>query len=70
MQNPTRLTALTACAFALGACAEHTDHIESRQDARTSGLEARQDRYDARAKARAERRQIRSDRADARFDAW
>jgi hypothetical protein len=64
------LTALTASTFVLGACAARTDRIEDRQDARTSGVEARQDRYDARAGGRQDRRQIRSDRADARYDRW
>lgn len=64
------ITALTACTFALCACAGHTARIEDRQAARTSGLETRQDRYDARAEGRQARRQIRSDRADARFNSW
>jgi hypothetical protein len=71
MQNITRhvaLTALAICTFALCACAGHTDSIEHRQSARTSGLETRQDRYDARYKGRQERREIRSERADTRYN--
>jgi hypothetical protein len=71
MQNITRLIALTTfttCTFALCACAGHTDRIEGRQSARTSGLETRQDRYDARYKGRQERREIRSERADTRYN--
>lgn len=64
------LTSLSGFALALGACADHVDHIEGQQDYRTSRLEARQDRYDARYEGRRERREIRSDRADARYRGW
>jgi hypothetical protein len=43
-------------------------------DARTSGVERRQDRIDARTSARQERWRVRGERedarADARFDSW
>lgn len=65
-----RFSTIIVLALGLGACASRVDHIESRGDARTSSLEARQDRYDARYEGRRERRAIRSDHADARYTGW
>jgi hypothetical protein len=68
--SPLTLLTLSACTFALSACAGRTHRIEHRQDVRTSGVEVRQDRYDARYHGRQDRRDIRSDRADARYERW
>lgn len=63
------LAALSASAFAFGACAS-----PGVQDARMSGVERRQDRIDARTSARQARWKERAERedarAEARFNSW
>jgi hypothetical protein len=63
------LAALTLVSIALSGCS--TSEVG---DARTSGVERRQDRMDARTAARQERWKVRGEREDARaaarFDSW